>query len=214
MKFSIVALSVVCFLIVGVVGACGPARDMESGGVAGREKDGGEMDGGEMDDAMGDTAPAHVAGELPKVGDAAPEFTLVSNEGTEVTLSDQRGKWVALYFYPKDFTSGCTIQARRFQEDMATYEEKNAIILGVSVDDAESHAEFCEKEGLRFKLLADVGGDVSDLYGSVRGEGDARRSARNTFLISPDGKIAAVFTGVDPDTNSDEVLDAIERLDA
>lgn len=151
-------------------------------------------------------------GDIPKVGDPAPDFTLVSNEGTEVTLSEHQGQWVVLYFYPKDFTSGCTIQARKFQEDMTRYEERNAIILGVSVDDAETHAEFCEKEGLRFKLLADVGGNVSEQYGSARGVGSARVSARNTFLIGPDGKVAAVFVGAKPNTNSQEVLEAIDRL--
>jgi len=92
----------------------------------------------------------------PAVGDTAPDFTLVSNEGTEVTLSDYQGEWVVLYFYPKDFTSGCTIQARGFQRDMDQYIERGATILGVSVDDAETHASFCEKESLTFKLLADT----------------------------------------------------------
>ncbi len=148
-------------------------------------------------------------GDMPKVGDPAPDFTLVSNEGTEVTLSDLRGQWVVLYFYPKDFTSGCTIQARRFQEDMPQYDELGATILGVSVDDAETHAEFCEKEGLRFKLLADIGGDVSEEYGSARGAGPAKISARNTFVIDPEGTVAAVFVGVNPNKNSEEVLAAI-----
>ncbi|NNF04956.1 MAG: peroxiredoxin, partial [Rhodothermales bacterium] len=87
-------------------------------------------------------------GDMPEVGDAAPAFTLTSNEGTDVTLSDYQEQWVVLYFYPKDFTRGCTIQARRFQEDMDEFTARNAVILGVSVDDAESHAEFCAKEGL------------------------------------------------------------------
>jgi len=153
-------------------------------------------------------------GDIPKVGDPAPDFTLVSNEGTEVTLSDYKeaGQWVVLYFYPKDFTSGCTIQARKFQEDMAKYEERDAVILGVSVDDAETHAEFCEEEGLRFKLLADIGGNVSEEYGSVRGAGDVKLSARNTFLIAPDGKVAAVYVGVNPNTNSQEVLAKLDEL--
>lgn len=151
-------------------------------------------------------------GEMPEVGDTAPDFSLVSNEGTEVTLSDYRGQWVVLYFYPKDFTSGCTIQARRFQEDMTKFEERNATIFGVSVDDAESHAEFCEKEGLRFKLLADIGGAVAEDYGSARGAGPAKIAARNTFVINPDGKVAARFIGVNPNENSTESLEAIDRL--
>ena len=148
-------------------------------------------------------------GEMPEVGDEAPGFTLVSNEGTEVSLSDYAGQWVVLYFYPKDFTNGCTIQARRFQEDMDAFTERNAVILGVSVDDAESHAEFCAKEGLRFKLLADIEGAVSESYGSLRGGG---LSARNTFLINPEGIVAKVWVGASPHSNSDEALAAIDEL--
>lgn len=151
-------------------------------------------------------------GDMPEVGDEAPEFTLTSNEGTAVALSDYREQWVVLYFYPKDFTRGCTIQARRFQEDMDAFTERNATILGVSVDDAESHAEFCAKEGLRFKLLADVDGSVSSAYGSLRGTGPAIISARNTFLIDPAGVVAKVWEGASPHSNSDEALAAIDSL--
>lgn len=153
-------------------------------------------------------------GDMPEVGDEAPGFTLTSNEGTEVTLSDYMDQWVVLYFYPKDFTSGCTIQARRFQEDMDAFTERNATILGVSVDDVESHAEFCAKEGLRFKLLADVEGSVSSSYGSLRGTGPAIISARNTFLIDPEGIVAKVWVGASPHSNSDEALAAIDSLSA
>jgi len=142
----------------------------------------------------------------PKAGDVAPDFTLTSNEGSEITLSDFNGQWIVLYFYPKDFTQGCTIQARNFQRDEALYQEKNAVIFGVSVDSAESHAEFCDKEGLEFKLLADVGGSVSTSYGSIRGAGDAIISARNTFLINPEGVVAKVYMGVSPNPHSAEVL--------
>ena len=148
----------------------------------------------------------------PKVGDPAPPFKLVSNEGVEVDLSDHLGQWVVLYFYPRDFTSGCTIEAHNFQRDQELYHEKNAIIFGVSVDSAESHAEFCAKEGLEFKLLADVGGSVSSSYGSIRGAGDAVISARNTFIIDPEGKIAQVFMGVNPNPHSAEVLAALTEL--
>ena len=150
----------------------------------------------------------------PKVGDAAPEFKLVSNEGNEVSLADYKGQWVVLYFYPKDFTSGCTIQAHNFQRDQALYHERNAVILGVSVDSAESHAEFCAKEGLEFKLLSDVGGKVSSAYGSVRGTGKASLSARNTFVINPEGVVARVFMKVDPNPHSAEVLAALDELQA
>lgn len=153
-------------------------------------------------------------GDMPEVGDEAPAFTLTSNEGTAVTLSDYRGQWVVLYFYPKDFTRGCTIQARRFQENMDAFTERGATILGVSVDNAESHAEFCAKEGLRFKLLADVEGTVSASYGSLRGTGPAIISARNTFLIDPDGIVAKIWVGASPHSNSTEALAAIDSLSA
>src|SRR5215510_10776111 len=105
--------------------------------------------------------------EPPEVGKPAPEFTLKSNEGKTVSLKDYKGKWVVLYFYPKDFTSGCTIEAKNFQRDIAKYEAAKAVVLGVSIDNAESHKSFCEKEGLSFKLLADTEVKVSEAYGSV-----------------------------------------------
>ena len=110
---------------------------------------------------------AGAAGEAPAVGSVAPEFSMTTNEGKPANLKDFRGQWVVLYFYPKDFTSGCTLQARNFQRDLDKYKAINTVILGVSVDTAESHKEFCAKEGLNFKLLADVDGKVSDAYGSV-----------------------------------------------
>src|SRR4030088_1274324 len=103
----------------------------------------------------------------PAVGTAAPEFNLTTNEGNQASLKDFRGKWVVLYFYPKDFTSGCTLEAHNFQTDLAKYQAMNAVILGVSVDTAESHKSFCAKEGLAFKLLSDPEAKVSDTYGSV-----------------------------------------------
>src|SRR6185436_73625 len=102
--------------------------------------------------------------EVPAAGTAAPTFKLATNEGKEASLSDFAGKWVVLYFYPKDFTSGCTIEAHNFQRDLEKYTKAHAVILGVSVDTAESHKEFCAKEGLNFKLLADIGGKVSESY--------------------------------------------------
>lgn len=150
----------------------------------------------------------------PAVGDDAPEFTLTSNEGTEISLAEYEGQWVVLYFYPRDFTRGCTIQARNFQRDLEQYDERNTVIFGVSVDDEESHREFCAKEGLTFKLLADVGADVSEAYGSVRGLADAKISARNTFIINPEGIVAKVFIGVKPMPHSEEVLAALDELQA
>ena len=150
--------------------------------------------------------------EVPAAGTAAPAFKLVTNEGKEASLSDFKGKWVVLYFYPKDFTSGCTLQARNFQRDLAKYEKIDAVILGVSVDTAESHKDFCAKEGLAFKLLSDPDGKISNLYGSTMEYQGATYSARNTFIIDPQGKIAKVFVKVGPAGHSDEVLAALAEL--
>jgi len=150
--------------------------------------------------------------EMPAVGAAAPGFNLTTNEGKQVSLSDFKGKWVVLYFYPKDFTQGCTIEARNFQRDIAKYEAANAVILGVSVDNAESHKEFCAKEGLNFKLLADTDAKVSEQYGSVMEYNGAKLSARNTFIIDPSGKIAKVFEKVKVAPHSEEVLAALAGL--
>ena len=151
-------------------------------------------------------------GEVPAAGTAAPTFKLVTNEGKEASLSDFKGKWVVLYFYPKDFTSGCTLEAHNFQRDIAKYGAANAVILGVSVDTAESHKSFCAKEGLNFKLLADIGGKVSEQYGSTMEYNGATYSARNTFIIDPQGKIAKVFVKVSPAGHSEEVLAALATL--
>ena len=150
--------------------------------------------------------------EMPAVGAAAPGFSLTNNEGKQVSLGDFKGKWVVLYFYPKDFTQGCTIEARNFQRDIAKYEAINTVILGVSVDNAESHKEFCAKEGLNFKLLADTDAKVSEQYGSVMEYNGAKLSARNTFIIDPSGKIAKVFEKVKVAGHSEEVLAAIASL--
>ena len=150
--------------------------------------------------------------EMPAVGAAAPAFNLTSNEGKAVNLADYKGKWVVLYFYPKDFTSGCTLQARNFQKDLAKYDAANAVILGVSVDSAESHKEFCAKEGLNFKLLSDSDAKVSEQYGSIMEYSGAKLSARNTFIIDPQGKIAKVYSKVNVAGHSDEVLAALAEL--
>ena len=155
---------------------------------------------------------AGTAGEAPAVGAAAPEFTMTTNEGKPASLKDFRGQWVVLYFYPKDFTSGCTIQAKNFQRDLEKYKAINAVILGVSFDTAESHKEFCAKEGLNFKLLADVDGKVSDAYGSVMEYNGTKYSARNTFIIDPKGKVAQVFMKVKVQPHSEEVLAALAAL--
>lgn len=156
--------------------------------------------------------PVSAVNEMPAVGAAAPAFTLTTNEGKQVSLSDFKGKWVVLYFYPKDFTSGCTIEAKNFQRDLAQYEAANAVILGVSVDTADSHKEFCAKEGLSFKLLADTEAKTSADYGSIAEYNGAKYSARNTFIIDPTGKIAKVFPKVNVKAHSEEVLAALAEL--
>lgn len=158
------------------------------------------------------TANASVIGEMPEVGKAAPEFSLKNQEGKEINLKDYRGKWVVLYFYPKDFTSGCTIEAKNFQRDIAEYEKAGAVILGVSVDTVDSHQSFCAKEGLSFKLLSDTEGKVSAAYGSVMEYNNNKLSARNTFIIDPKGKVVKVFPGVKVAKHSEEVLAALAEL--
>jgi peroxiredoxin Q/BCP len=149
----------------------------------------------------------------PAVGAVAPDFTLNSQEGKPVSLSEYRGKWVVLYFYPKDFTSGCTTEAHNFQRDLAQYEAKNAVILGVSVDSADSHQKFCTKEGLNFKLLADTEHKVSEEYGSIMNVmGVKKLSARHTFLVNPQGVIVREYMDVEPGKHSEEVLAALTEL--
>jgi peroxiredoxin Q/BCP len=148
----------------------------------------------------------------PAVGDPAPDFKLSTDEGKTASLADFRGKWVVLYFYPKDFTSGCTLQAQNFQRDIEKYQKVNAVIVGVSVDTAESHKNFCAKEGLNFRLLSDSDAKVSEQYGSVMEYNGMKLSARNTFIIDPQGKIAKVFLKVNPKVHSDEVLSALAEL--
>jgi peroxiredoxin Q/BCP len=149
---------------------------------------------------------------LPAVGTAASDFTLNSQEGTPVSLKDFHGKWVVLYFYPKDMTTGCTIEAHGFQRDQSKYSERNAVVLGVSVDSVDSHKQFCAKDGLSFKLLADTEKKVTAEYGSLMNMGVVKIAARNTFIIDPDGKIEKVYSKVEPNKHSEEVLAALDDL--
>ena len=162
--------------------------------------------------AAGAYRMVHASDSAPAVGTVAPNFTLNSQEGKPVTLNEYRGKWVVLYFYPKDFTSGCTTEAHNFQRDLAQYEAKNAVILGVSVDTTDSHQKFCTKEGLNFKLLADTDHKVSDEYGSIMNLGVTKLSARHTFRLNPQGVIVKEYMDVKPATHSEEVLAALTEL--
>jgi peroxiredoxin Q/BCP len=144
--------------------------------------------------------------DAPQAGQQAPEFSLPSQDGSQLGLKDFRGKWVVLYFYPKDNTPGCTVEAHNFQRDLSKYEQANAVVVGVSVDSLDSHKDFCATLGLTFKLLSDTDKKVVEQYGSLRPSGMA---ARNTFLIDPKGKIAKVWIKVDPAHHSEDVLAAL-----
>jgi thioredoxin-dependent peroxiredoxin len=152
------------------------------------------------------------AGPVPAVGTAAPDFSLPSQDSPEVSLKDFRGKWVVLYFYPKDMTTGCTIEAHNFQRDQPEYTKKEAVVLGVSVDSVNSHKQFCTKESLNFKLLSDSTHQVAKAYGSVMNFGVTEVAARNTFIIDPQGKIVKNYTGVNPNKHSEEILAALGEL--
>jgi peroxiredoxin Q/BCP len=165
-----------------------------------------------------DTVSATPAAPTPlAVGTVAPNFTLPSQENKAVSLSQYRGKWVVLYFYPKDKTKGCTIEAHNFQRDQDKYTALHAAILGVSMDTPESHQSFCTQENLTFKLLADPDHKVVDLYSvpvNVRkdpatGAVMMQYASRWTYLIDPKGKIVQSWTNVKPDGHSDEVLAAL-----
>jgi len=146
---------------------------------------------------------------MPSEGQMAPTFTLPSQDGSPISLGQYHGKWVVLYFYPRDMTTGCTIEAHKFQDALPQFEAKNAVILGVSVDSTDSHKQFCTKDGLTFHLLADTDHKVVSAYGSLGGFNGIVIANRNTFLIDPKGKIAKVWVKVNPQTSASDVLAAI-----
>ena len=149
---------------------------------------------------------------MPTVGQAAPTFTLPSQTGARISLESFRGKWVVLYFYPKDMTPGCTIEAHNFQRDLPKFEADERGDPGRERGYADSHKQFCTKEGLTFRLLADPEHKVVDEYGSLGHFGPMTIANRNTFLIDPHGKIVKVWTKVDPSHHSEEVLAALAEL--
>lgn len=152
---------------------------------------------------------ANAYAQGPTIGKAAPEFKLQDQNGKWHTLADYRGKWVALYFYPKDQTPGCTTQACDFRDNIFAYREANAVILGVSVDDVESHKAFAEKHGLPFSLLADPKKETAKRYGVLNFTGFAKRE---TFLIDPDGTIVKRYNVSEPKGHSGVVLKDIKEL--
>lgn len=150
--------------------------------------------------------------QMPQVGQMAPEFTLPNASGAPVALSSFRGQWVVLYFYPKDMTTGCAIEARNFQRDEEKYAALGAVIVGVSLDTVQSHEKFCAKDGLGFTLLSDRDGmTVSKEYGVLGSFLGFKMDKRVTFLIDPAGKIAQVWTGVNPMKHSAQVLAELEK---
>ena len=157
------------------------------------------------------------AADMPPVGTAAPNFTLPSQENTPVSLSQYKGKWVVLYFYPKDQTSGCSLEAHNFQRDLPKYDAANAVVLGVSMDTVDSHKAWCTKDSFTFKMLADPDHKAVDAYGvpvkQVNMNGTPTSIAmRDTFLISPEGKIVKVWEAKDIANHSTEVLAAIQAM--
>lgn len=155
---------------------------------------------------------AHAA-ESPALGSTAPDFKLEDQNGKWHELKDYRGKWVALYFYPKDKTPGCTTQACEFRDNIFAFRDAGAVILGVSVDDVESHKEFSEKHSLPFPILADDKKAVAKQYGVLkRFLGTVELAKRDTFLIDPQGKIVRHYQDVDPKGHSQVVLKDIEEL--
>ena len=152
------------------------------------------------------------AGELPQVGQPAPLFSLPDQNGKVHSLDDYKGRWVVLYFYPKDDTPGCTQEACEFRDDLHKLTALGAQVIGVSVDDTASHAEFAKKYHLPFPLLADKEGKIADSYGALRNLVLIKIARRYTFLIDPQGKIAKNYLKVDTSRHSKEIVDDLARL--
>ncbi|MBI3223297.1 MAG: peroxiredoxin [Nitrosomonadales bacterium] len=157
-------------------------------------------------------ARAARSGELPKVGSPAPNFNLPDQNGTTHTLQDFRGKWLVLYFYPKDDTPGCTQEACAFRDDLNQLAEMGSEVVGVSVDDSTSHAEFAKKYHLPFPLLADKTGEVAASYGALMNLGIIKLARRFTFLIDPQGNISKVYLSVETSRHSKEIIDDLKRV--
>lgn len=153
-----------------------------------------------------------VAANVPKAGDQAPDFTLPDANGQQHKLSDYAGKWLVLYFYPKDDTPGCTKEACSFRDDLAQLQKLGAQVVGVSVDDTQSHAEFAKKYHLPFPLLSDKGGKVAERYGALMNLGVISKAKRYTFLIDPHGKIAKTYLSVDTSRHSQQIIDDLKQL--
>ena len=158
------------------------------------------------------TALSVRAGETPAVGSAAPAFRLQDQNGDWHELADYRGGWLAVYFYPKDDTPGCTTEACNFRDNIYAFKAIGASVIGISVDDVDSHREFSEKYKLPFVILADDSGATADAYGVLRDWKLLKIASRESFLIDPEGNIARHYAEVDPETHTQQVLDDLETL--
>lgn len=155
---------------------------------------------------------ARLARNVPVPGDMAPSFALPDQNGEPRTLGEFRGKWLVLYFYPRDDTPGCAEQAMRFRNAMRGLETLGAVVCGVSVDDSQSHAAFARKYELPFALLADRNGEVAARYGSLRDFGFIKFAKRNTFLVDPEGKVSKVYLGVNAGRNAEDVSEDLASI--
>lgn len=147
-------------------------------------------------------------------GSPAPEFSLVDQYSRTHNLSDYRGQWLVLYFYPRDDTPGCTTEACNFRDDIYRLRDMNVEVIGISVDNVESHARFAEKHGLPFPLLSDPDGNVASLYGSIFSLGPLKLAKRHTFIIDPEGNIAKVYRKVRPEKHSEVVISDLAEIQA
>jgi peroxiredoxin Q/BCP len=152
------------------------------------------------------------ADESPAVGSKAPDFTLQDQNGDWHQLSDYRGSWLAVYFYPKDDTPGCTTEACNFRDNIYAFKAIGASVVGISVDDVDSHRKFAEKYKLPFILLADEGGATAKAYGVLRDWKLVQIASRQSFLVNPEGVVVKHYGEVDPDTHTQQVLSDLEAL--
>ena len=150
--------------------------------------------------------------ESISVGQFAPDFNLPDQQNEYLQLSGLRGQWVVLYFYPKDDTPGCTKEACSFRDNISGISAKNAVVLGVSVDDRESHAAFAEKHELPFKLLTDTGGRIAEQYGALMNLWVTKIAKRHSFIIDPEGKIARIYRKVNPAKHVSEIISDLGEL--
>jgi len=153
-----------------------------------------------------------IAGEAPAVGEPAPGFRLQDQNGEWRELQDYRGIWLAVYFYPKDQTPGCTTEACNFRDNIFAFRAIGAEVVGISLDDVKSHKEFSDKYKLPFVILADEGGATADAYGVLRDYKLIKIASRQSFLVNPEGVIARHYEDVDPDTHTQEVLADLETM--